>query len=159
MHQLLKLRNAIRKRPFLATMEKMAMPLRGEKTLLVTGYVHSAYRDSIPAMLLDNNHSSFLLVKGLEGGVQLKGGAETTLFHMEGEAVCSRGFMVDMDGEGLPWHPEAGLFGTVQAILEFGLGRKVDPSKMTDMKAMVVDGRFQGKLAEIRRYYPEAHRG
>lgn len=155
LHHLRDLRNKIRKRPFLATMEKMLMPIRGEETLLVTGYVHSAYRDSIPAMLLECQMKSFLMYKGLEGGVQLRGGGDVSLFSPDFLGEMSKKHKPIGDPASSPWGEGKGLFGTVEAILGFGLGRKGAQSRIENMKAMVVDGRFQEKLNQIREFYPE----
>lgn len=81
LQSLLPLRNAMKKRPFLATMEKMLQPLRAERNIIVTGYVHSAYRDSIPEMLSKVGlYEQILLVKGLEGSVVLDPYKKQSLF-------------------------------------------------------------------------------
>ena len=158
-HSLLQLRNRIKKRPFLATVEKMLMPLRGEKNLLVTGYVHRAYRESIPAMLRSNGIDSYLLFKGLEGGVQLRGGGECTVYFEGGGSLRHENFFVDKDGEEVSWSEDSGILGTAEAILKFGLGSSGGDRRITDMKSMMVDGRFREKLAQIRKFYPEPNVG
>jgi anthranilate phosphoribosyltransferase len=73
MHDLLKLRDNIVKRPFLATLEKLLQPLRSYHTnFMVTGYVHSHYKQEL-ADLLKNQKSldGVFIVKGMEGTTQL----------------------------------------------------------------------------------------
>ena len=153
-NSLLELRNKIKKRPFLATMEKMLLPFAGESSLLVTGYVHSAYRDSIPSMLMANGIDKFMLVKGLEGGVQLRGGGKTEVFFPNEGSIESEMLEVETDGEASHWE-KGGVLSTAQAILKFGLGREVGASTILDMKAMMVDGRFEKRMELIREFYPE----
>lgn len=73
LHAIKRMRNEMRKRPFLATVEKMLMPLRSpSKNILVTGYVHKAYKTAIPKMVVDHGiYDEIFLVKGVEGSVLL----------------------------------------------------------------------------------------
>lgn len=73
MHNLLKLRENIVKRPLLATLEKLLQPLRSDHiNYMVTGYVHSHYKQEL-ANLLKNKKSldGIFIAKGMEGSTQL----------------------------------------------------------------------------------------
>lgn len=67
--QLQQLRERIIKRPTIATLEKMLMPLRGERNHLMIGFVHKAYPSLLGWLV---NHSDFdtaMIMRGIEGGV------------------------------------------------------------------------------------------
>jgi anthranilate phosphoribosyltransferase len=73
LNNLIKLREKIVKRPFLATLEKLLQPLRSPgKNVLVTGFVHEDYKKKF-AKLLKNQPSvdAALIVKGMEGSTQI----------------------------------------------------------------------------------------
>ncbi|MDA1353478.1 MAG: hypothetical protein O3A01_03265, partial [bacterium] len=69
---LIPLRKAMVKRPVLATIEKLMMPIRATKTLLITGYTHPPYRDMLTNLMknLDYIHTS-IIIRGVEGATLL----------------------------------------------------------------------------------------
>ncbi len=70
LHELVKLRSLIVKRPALTTVEVLAGPIRGrKKTHLVTGYVHKPYPRIYAVLARHAGFDSALLVRGVEGGV------------------------------------------------------------------------------------------
>jgi anthranilate phosphoribosyltransferase len=76
LHAWTPMRKELVKRPFLATFEKMLMPLRSlTGHFLVTGYTHTPYKETIPAVF-DNLNASIspaklLLLRGSEGSTQI----------------------------------------------------------------------------------------
>lgn len=72
LHGLLSLREKIVKRTFLATIEKLLQPLRSKRAnLLVTGFVHTHYKDELAKLLKDKESlERALIVKGIEGSTQ-----------------------------------------------------------------------------------------
>lgn len=83
LYALLNLRNEMMKRPYLATIEKCLSPIRSkQRHVQVCGYVHKAYIQLIPNMLLNqaSNHE-LVLLKGLEGGVLCDAGKKGRVFH------------------------------------------------------------------------------
>ncbi len=166
---LLPLRNAMRKRPCLATFEKMLLPLRAKRSILVTGYVHRAYRDSIPTMLKGVGVADeVLLFKGLEGSVildphktqrviQLKGGevSEWKLPRLESEATELA------QGDSTWWrcveHPSRGrLLFTVGQVYERIVGGLVEGFTMDRMIQILDSGDFDNRLAMVREHYPHS---
>lgn len=69
LHALAELRDAIVKRPVLATVEKLLGPVRGRRTHLIVGYVHHGYETLLADLARAVGYDSALVVKGLEGGV------------------------------------------------------------------------------------------
>lgn len=70
LHGLVRLRDLIRKRPALATVEALVGPIRGKRrTHLVTGYVHKPYPRIYALLARRSGFDSALLVRGVEGGV------------------------------------------------------------------------------------------
>jgi len=70
LHNLTELRTRMVKRPAMSTTESMLCPIAGSKeTHLVTGYVHKPYRDTYTMLARHCQFTSFLLIKGTEGGV------------------------------------------------------------------------------------------
>lgn len=69
---LLNLRKKIVKRTFMATLEKLLQPLRSKSSnLLVTGFVHAAYKNELANLLKDKESiERALIVKGMEGSTQ-----------------------------------------------------------------------------------------
>ena len=62
------IRAEIAKRPFLATLEKLIVPLRGRnETHVIAGWVHSGYEELMMDILGRNGFASSLLFKGREG--------------------------------------------------------------------------------------------
>lgn len=89
--QLQDLRERIIKRPTVATLEKMLMPLRGQRNHLMIGFVHKAYPSLLGWLV---NHSDFdtaMIMRGVEGGVI------PTLREL------SKNYQV-LDGELTEWH-------------------------------------------------------
>ena len=73
LYQLKKMRTEMVKRPLLATHEKLLQPIRCQnKNYLITGYTHTAYRETLSKLLQsqDQLHQS-LIVRGSEGSAQL----------------------------------------------------------------------------------------
>lgn len=70
LHALIELRRLMVKRPCLSTLEKFCGPVRAQgKTLLVVGYVHTAYEELLPLVARHAGFSSAMIVRGIEGGV------------------------------------------------------------------------------------------
>ncbi|PHS30428.1 MAG: glycosyl transferase [Methylophaga sp.] len=64
------LRTRIIKRPSLATLEKLVMPLKAKnKTYLQIGFVHKAYPPVLAWLAAQVGFASTLMVRGIEGGV------------------------------------------------------------------------------------------
>lgn len=84
-HALEGLRDRIVKRTALTTLERLMMPVRGEKTHLVLGYVHKAY-PSIYATVADlAGYDTALLLKGVEGGLAPALNKPLRRFFIEGD--------------------------------------------------------------------------
>jgi anthranilate phosphoribosyltransferase len=81
------IRREIAKRPCLATLEKLVLPLRGQaRTHLVSGWVHAGYERLMLGLLRGGGIASALLVKGREGCIDLhlRRPSETASFAGEG---------------------------------------------------------------------------
>lgn len=64
------LRTRMIKRPSLATLEKMVMPIKAKgKTHLQIGFVHKAYPEVLAWMASHAGFDSALIIRGLEGGI------------------------------------------------------------------------------------------
>ena len=63
------LRTRIIKRPSLATLEKLIMPIKAKKTYLQIGFVHKAYPPVLAWLAHQVGFASTLMVRGVEGGV------------------------------------------------------------------------------------------
>jgi anthranilate phosphoribosyltransferase len=64
------LRTKIIKRPSLATLEKLIMPIKAQsKNHLSVGYVHKAYPEVLAWLSHQAGYASALVVRGIEGGV------------------------------------------------------------------------------------------
>jgi anthranilate phosphoribosyltransferase len=64
------LRTRMIKRPSLATLEKMIMPVRGrQRTHLLIGFVHKAYPEVLSWLAEAQGYASACIVRGLEGGI------------------------------------------------------------------------------------------
>jgi anthranilate phosphoribosyltransferase len=64
------LRTRMIKRPSLATLEKMVMPIKAlGKTHIQIGFVHKAYPTVLAEMAQATDFSSALIIRGIEGGV------------------------------------------------------------------------------------------
>ncbi|NBV42404.1 hypothetical protein EBR96_06520 [bacterium] len=59
------------KRPVLATVEKMVLPVRGEKTYLITGYTHPPYKTKTLTLMARLPLAGGVVVRGIEGSTQL----------------------------------------------------------------------------------------
>ena len=70
LHALAPLRNEIVKRPCVATLEKLAGPVRAAgRTHLLVGYVHRGYERLLGFLARDTGYASAVIVRGVEGGV------------------------------------------------------------------------------------------
>ena len=68
LHRLTPLRREMVKRPALALLEKMTMPIRGrEETVFVSGYVHSAYEEWMGQLAHQSGYGRSLVIRGGEG--------------------------------------------------------------------------------------------
>ncbi len=65
------LRQAMVKRPVLSTLEKLLMPVQAKQTYLVTSYTHPPYRRVMSQLMQARPWAQGLLVRGIEGGIQL----------------------------------------------------------------------------------------
>ncbi|HAD32851.1 MAG TPA: glycosyl transferase [Methylophaga sp.] len=63
------LRRLMIKRPSLATLEKLVMPVKAKKTHLQIGFVHKAYPPVLAYLAKQSGFDSALIVRGLEGGI------------------------------------------------------------------------------------------
>jgi anthranilate phosphoribosyltransferase len=165
LHELLPLRNEMRKRPFLATMEKMLMPIRANRNILVTGYVHSAYRDSIPEMVRAvGYYEQLLLVKGREGSTFLDPLKKQEAFGLTNQSVTSItlpewGESVTSKSKHEEWWSveghdlQASLLRSAGVIASFALGDEGESNRMALMKSLCVDGRLNQRLLEIKEHY------
>lgn len=64
------LRTRMIKRPSLATLEKMLMPIKASgRTHLQIGFVHKAYPDVLAQMAESAGFESALIIRGIEGGI------------------------------------------------------------------------------------------
>ncbi len=63
------LRTRIIKRPSLATLEKLVMPIKAKNTYLQIGFVHKAYPPVLAWLARQAGFASTLMVRGIEGGV------------------------------------------------------------------------------------------
>jgi len=170
LHALRSLRNTMRKRPYLATIEKMLMPLKSQtKTVLITGYVHSAYKEAIPNMVMSHGvYDSIFLVKGIEGSVLLDPSKKIPAIYREAETnldlelECTpRG--ASPKGELNPSDIKAILSGndarwevvefTVSKILEIALGRSVQKDILPLMTRLKNDGLLLNHYYNVRSFY------
>lgn len=70
LYQLENLRTRMIKRPSLATLEKLIMPIKAkEKTHLQIGFVHKAYPPVLAWLAKQANFDSALIIRGIEGGI------------------------------------------------------------------------------------------
>lgn len=70
LHFLTDLRARMIKRPAMSTTESMLCPIAGANaTHLVTGYVHKPYKETYAMLARHCGYTSYLLIKGTEGGV------------------------------------------------------------------------------------------
>lgn len=63
------LRKLMIKRPSIATLEKLLMPVKAKRTHLLIGFVHKAYPPVLDFLARHAGFNSALIVRGLEGGV------------------------------------------------------------------------------------------
>lgn len=63
------LRRLMIKRPSLATLEKMVMPVKAKNTHLQIGFVHKAYPAVLAYLARQSGFDSALIIRGLEGGI------------------------------------------------------------------------------------------
>ncbi len=63
------LRKLMIKRPSIATLEKLIMPVKAQRTHLQIGFVHKAYPPVLDFLARQAGFDSALIVRGLEGGV------------------------------------------------------------------------------------------
>jgi len=81
LHGLTPIRDSIAKRPFLATLEKLIVPIRGRlETHVVSGWVHSGYEELMTDLIHTSGLTSSLLVKGREGHTDLRLGRDSSLW-------------------------------------------------------------------------------
>jgi anthranilate phosphoribosyltransferase len=72
LNRLTPLRREMVKRPALALLEKMTMPIRGSReTLFVSGYVHSAYEELMGSLAHASGYTGSLVIRGGEGHTDL----------------------------------------------------------------------------------------
>lgn len=73
LNRLRPLRKNMVKRPILATLEKLLQPIRSVNgNYLVTGYTHPPYKQMLQDVLMLKHHSpKFLILRGVEGSIQL----------------------------------------------------------------------------------------
>ncbi len=82
------LRTRIIKRPSLATLEKLVMPIKAKNTFLQIGFVHKAYPPVLAYLAHQVGFASTLMVRGIEGGVLPTLREESNCFsEKEGKAV------------------------------------------------------------------------
>ncbi len=82
------LRTKIIKRPSLATLEKLIMPIKAElKNHLSVGFVHKAYPEVLAWLSQQAGYASALIVRGIEGGVLPTLRDISTNYSVKGEIV------------------------------------------------------------------------
>lgn len=69
LYALMDLRTRIIKRPSLATLEKMIMPIKATKNHLQVGFVHKAYPPVLAWLSHQAGFDTSLIIRGIEGGV------------------------------------------------------------------------------------------
>ena len=70
LHDLQDLRTRMIKRPSLATLEKLVMPIKAQsKTHLHIGFVHKAYPAVLARLAIETGFTSALIIRGIEGGI------------------------------------------------------------------------------------------
>ncbi len=85
------------KRPFLATLEKLLVPLRAKKTYVVTSFTHPPYRKTMTHLLQSQSHiCASLLLRGVEGSTQLALDRKTPYVVLSPQAI-SEGFASPQD--------------------------------------------------------------
>lgn len=164
------MRNEMRKRPFLATVEKMLMPLRSKcKNILVTGYVHKAYQAAIPKMIMDHGvYDEILLVKGIEGSVLLDPSKKIPAIYAAGDEVqalelshfekgnspkkqlsaCEISEI--LRGQDERW---ATIEFTVSKIIEIALGGGQPEDIIQQMTRLKNEGCFLAHFEKVRNFY------
>ncbi len=170
MKKLQDMRNSMKKRPFLATIEKMMMPFKAKKrTVLVTGYVHKAYKSAIPEMVMSHKaYDEILLVKGIEGSVLLDPSKKISAIFAEGETSCELEFKLNEKGaspkeELKPSDIENILTGkdvrwdtlsfTVSKILEIVFGRSAENDIILEMTRLKNEGLLLNHYQKVRSFY------
>jgi anthranilate phosphoribosyltransferase len=164
------MRNEMRKRPFLATVEKMLMPLRSKnKNILVTGYVHKAYKTAIPKMIMDHGeYDEILLVKGVEGSVLLDPSKKIPAIYSDGnqfqelelshviKGVSPKSELNPCDisqilkGEDERW---LAIEFTVLKILEITLGGVQSEDIIREMARLKNEELFLAQFKKVRDFY------
>lgn len=83
------MRKEMVKRPMLATFEKLLQPIQSTSgNLIVTGYTHPPYREeTINQIKAQKNAGQALVVKGVEGSIQLSLTRPTVSVHYDGKNV------------------------------------------------------------------------
>jgi len=119
------LRTRMIKRPSLATLEKLTMPLKSQgKTHLQIGFVHKAYPSVLAAVANQAGFDSALIIRGIEGGILPTLREPSNCFQtFTGEAIE---YSVDPDKFGLKQTtrgvlPAEGSDVTAQQTVELGL--------------------------------------
>ncbi|MFQ5481972.1 MAG: hypothetical protein ACE5ER_04365, partial [Nitrospinaceae bacterium] len=79
------LRVEIVKRPMLATLEKMLMPLRAERNFLATNYFHPGYEEPMLAVARASAFDRVIIGNGMEGGTLYGLHKAARVFLMTGE--------------------------------------------------------------------------
>ena len=165
LYELLPLRNDMKKRPFLATMEKMLMPIRAKKNMLVTGYVHSAYKTSIPEMVKGvGEYESMLLMKGREGSTFLDPSKPQEVFvwqdgRLDSVILAEWGDVVSKEITTEKWWAmeghdlHASLLRSAEVISRFALGDEGHDHRMHLMRSMCIDGRLTRRLTDVKEHY------
>jgi anthranilate phosphoribosyltransferase len=102
------IRKEIAKRPFLATLEKLIVPIRGsEETHVCSGWVHKGYDDVMMQLLQESDFTSTFLLKGREGHVDPFLHTDTETFAAKGKDPAVRewlrpksyGLVISNDGD------------------------------------------------------------
>ncbi len=124
------MRNAMMKRPFLATLEKLLCPLHSQgRHLLVCGYVHRDYKALLPHAIFGAGLAQeLLLMRGAEGSIVLDSSRKATVLRGTAEN--------NMEEETLEWPDD--LLGGVA-------GAPDSPGHEREFAASVLAGR--GKAA------------
>jgi len=119
------LRTRMIKRPCLATLEKLIMPIKARgKTHLQIGFVHKAYPPVLAKLAQQAGFDSALIIRGIEGGIlptlrEVSNCFQSTLGRAEDYSLNPVEFGIEQSTRGLL--PAEGTEVTAQQTVELGL--------------------------------------
>ncbi|MCH2174831.1 MAG: glycosyl transferase [Lentisphaeria bacterium] len=123
-YKMQQLRQLIVKRPALATLEKLVLPVKAKRTTLVTGYVHIEYGEALQPLIVNQDIDKGIILKGIEGGIIPPVNGRLKAFILEkGIKLPIEGIRLDSNELGFELQSERAedMPATINDILERGI--------------------------------------